>query len=95
VTDVGESRATVVVTGTKARDVLAKGCPLDLHSLVFGASSCAQSLVGGVNVALYRADTGPADPPRFELIVVRSFADFLWRFLEDAAREYGVAVIEA
>ena len=95
VTDVGESRAVIVVSGTKARDVLAKGCPLDLHSGVFGASSCAQSLVGGVSVAIYRADTGPADPPRFELIVVRSFADFLWRFLEDAAQEYGVAVIEA
>lgn len=95
VTDVGESRTVIVVSGVKARDVLAKGCPLDLHSLAFGPESCAQSLVGGVNVALYRAAAGPADPPRFELIVVRSFADFLWRFLEDAAGEYGVAVIEA
>ena len=95
VTDVSESRTVIVVSGVKARGVLAKGCPLDLHPLVFGPDACAQSLVGGVNVALYRADAGPADPPRFELIVVRSFADFLWRFLEDAAQEYGVAVIEA
>ncbi len=95
VTDIGESRTTIVVSGVRARDVLAKGCPLDLHSGVFGAEACAQSLVGNVNVALYRAATGPADPPRFEVIVVRSFADFLWRFLEDAAQEYGVAVIEA
>lgn len=95
VTDIGESRTVIAVSGVKARDVLAKGCPLDLHSLVFGQDACAQSLVGNVNVALYRAATGPDDPPRFELIVVRSFADFLWRFLEDAAQEYGVAVIEA
>ncbi len=95
VTDMGESRTVIVVSGVRARDVLAKGCPLDLHPLAFGAEACAQSLVAGVNVALYRADTGPADPPRFELIVVRSFADFLWRFLEDAAQEYGVAVVEA
>jgi sarcosine oxidase subunit gamma len=95
VTAIGESRATIVVSGPKARDVLAKGCPLDLHPLAFAGDACAQSLIAGVNATLYRADTGPADPPRFELIVVRSFADFLWRFLEDAGQEYGVAVVEA
>jgi len=94
VTDVGESRTTIVVSGPKARDVLAKGCPLDLHPLAFDEAACAQSLVGPVGVALCRAPTGPADPPRFELIVLRSFADFLWRFLEDAGQEYGVVVVE-
>ncbi|MGQ0676378.1 MAG: sarcosine oxidase subunit gamma, partial [Rhodospirillales bacterium] len=95
VTDVGESRATVVVSGMKARDVLAKGCPLDLNPAAFGIDACAQSLVQGVNVTIHRSDADPAAPPRFELIVVRSFADFLWRFLEDAGQEYGVAVTEA
>lgn len=95
VTDVGESRTTIVVSGVKARDALAKGCPLDLHPLAFGTEACAQSLVRGIGVALYRADSGAAETPRFELIVLRSFADFLWRFLEDAGQEYGIAVIEA
>jgi sarcosine oxidase subunit gamma len=95
VTDVGESRTTIVVSGPKARDVLAKGCPLDLHPSVFGEGACAQSLVGPVGVALYREPAGAADPPRFELVVLRSFADFLWRSLEDAGQEYGVAVVES
>jgi len=95
VTDVGESRTTLTVSGPRARDVLAKGCPLDLHPSAFGEAACAQSLVGPVNVAICRAPAGPADPPRFELVVLRSFADFLWRFLEDAGQEYGVAVVEA
>jgi sarcosine oxidase subunit gamma len=94
VTDVGESRTIILVSGPRARDVLAKGCPLDLHPSAFGETACAQSLVGPVGVALCRAPAGPADPPRFELIVLRSFADFLWRFLEDAGQEYGVAVVE-
>ncbi len=95
VTDVGESRTTIVVSGLRARDVLAKGCPLDLHPDAFGPEACAQSLIGPVGVTIHRAATGPADPPRFELIVLRSFADYLWRFLEDAGLEYGVAVVEA
>jgi len=33
-----------------------------------------------------------SDAPAYELYVLRSFADYLWRWLEDAAREYGVAV---
>ena len=91
VTEIGESRTTIIVSGLRARDVLAKGCPLDLHPDAFGPEACAQSLIGPVGVAIHRASTGPADPPRFELIVLRSFADYLWRFLEDAGLEYGVA----
>lgn len=95
VTDVSESRATIVVSGPNARDVLAKGCPLDLHPRAFAAGTCAQSLVAKVGVIVHRTDSGAAgEPARFELHVLRSFADYLWRFLEDAGQEYGLAVVE-
>lgn len=95
VTDVSETRATIVVSGPNARDVLAKGCPLDLHPRAFAPGACAQSLVAKAGVILYRADAGaPGEHARFELHVLRSFADYLWRFLEDAGQEYGVAVVD-
>lgn len=95
VTDVSESRTTIVVSGPNARDVLAKGCPLDLHPRAFAAGACAQSLVAKVGVILHRTDTAaPGEPARFELHALRSFADYLWRFLDDAGQEYGVAVME-
>lgn len=94
VTDVTESRTTITVAGPRAREVLAKGCPIDLHPRKFRPGDCAQSLVARVGVILLRADDGSGPAPRFELHVLRSMADYLWRFLEDAGLEYGVAVVE-
>lgn len=94
VTDVTESRTTITVAGPRARDVLAKGCPIDLHPRRFRPGDCAQSLLARVGVILLRADDATGAVPRFELHVLRSMADYLWRFLEDAGQEYGVAVVE-
>ena len=33
-----------------------------------------------------------SDAPSFEVYVHRSFADYAWRWLEDAGLEYGVAI---
>jgi sarcosine oxidase, subunit gamma len=94
VTDVTDSRTTITVSGAHARDVLAKGCPIDLHPRKFNPGDCAQSLVARVGVILMRVDDGTTPVPSFELHVLRSMADYLWRFLEDAGLEYGVAVLE-
>ncbi len=34
-----------------------------------------------------------AEGPIFDIYVVRSFAEYLWAWLEDAGREYGVRVV--
>ena len=39
------------------------------------------------------ADEIVAEGPVFEVYVLRSFAEYLWAWLEDAGREYGVSVI--
>lgn len=95
VTDVSHSRTRIRIAGPRAREVLQKGCPLDLHPREFGAGRCTQSHVSKTTVVLHRvADATAADGPAFDIYVLRSFADYLWRWLEDAAREYGVAVVE-
>jgi sarcosine oxidase subunit gamma len=37
-------------------------------------------------------DDDPERGPSFDLYVGRSFADYLWIWLEDAGREYGVPI---
>lgn len=85
--DVTDAATIIRLEGPRARDVLAKGCPLDLHPRVFAEGRAAQSLIGPVDVTLHRAG---ADV--YDIHVRRSFADHLWRWLTDAGLEYGVAV---
>ena len=96
VTLVGDSRTCLRVAGPRAGDLLAKGCPLDLHPRAFAAGHCAQSLLAKAGVLIHRleegSDGGGDGAPVYELYVLRSFADYLWRWLEDAAAEYGLAV---
>ncbi len=88
VTDVGEGRGVIGLAGPRARDVLAKGCPLDLHPRAFGPGRCAQSTLAKALVILHQT----SDRPDYDIYVDRSFADYLWTWLEDAAAEYGVAI---
>ena len=86
-TEVGESLACLHIAGPKARDVIAKGCPLDLHPRVFGGvGHCAQSHLAKTTVILHQV----SETPGFDLYTRRSFSDYLWRWLEDAGREYGL-----
>ena len=95
VTEVGESRTRIRVSGPRARDLLAKGCPLDLHPQAFGeAGRCAQTHIAKALVVLHLV----ADDPEgacFDIYALRSFSEYLWCWLEDAAQEYGLAVVSA
>lgn len=86
--DLTESRTVIAVSGPRARDLLAKGCTLDLHPRAFPAGSCAQTGLARAGVLLHLVD----DTPTFEITIPRSFADYLWAWFADAAREYGVAL---
>lgn len=83
VTDVSSGYTTIMISGIQARTVLAKGCTLDLHPAVFGQKQCAQTLLAKAPVLLR-----PVTDDQIEVIVRRSFADYLWRWLTDATDEY-------
>lgn len=83
--DVSASRVAYGLAGARAADVLATGCPLDLHSRAFRAGDCAQSVFGRVNALLYKTD----DAPTFMIMVARSFARDAWQALGLAAAQYG------
>lgn len=88
VVDVSHSRAVVELSGAHARSVLQKGCHLDLHPSRFRAGSVAQSKFARCHVLLHQTD----DAPAYDLYIQRSFARYLWSWLEDAAAEFGVRV---
>jgi sarcosine oxidase subunit gamma len=88
---VSEARTVLVVTGRRAREALQKGTPMDLHPRLFQTGHCAQTALTKANVILHQTD----EDPRYEIYVTISFADYLWNWLERAADEYGMAVIDA
>ncbi len=91
VTDVSESRTCIRLSGPEARAVLQKGCPLDLNPRVFQPGHCAQTCFAKATVLIHHASDGPA----FDVYVPRSFAEYLWAWLEDASGEYGVAAVSS
>ena len=91
-TDISGGQTVLRVGGSAFRDVLASACPLDLHSRVFGEGACAQTVIAHANVVFICV----SDDPRGEaldIVVRRSFADHLVRWLMDAAAEGGFELL--
>lgn len=91
VVDVGNASTVIGLAGPRACDLLAKGCSLDLHPTAFAPGRVAQTLIAQADVILHRIDDG-ATEAAFDIHVRRSFAEYLWQWLADAALEYGVGV---
>ena len=87
--EVSASRVAWTISGPRATEVLAKGCPLDFHPRIFAAGSCAQSVFGHINVLIDKRD----DEPTFTLMVPRSFTRDVWHALCEAAAQYGYDVL--
>ena len=90
ITDISGGQTVITIGGDNARDVLAKGCTLDLHPNTFNISQCAQTLVSKANVIIRYSDSTAS----FDLIVRRSFADYLGVWLHDASLEYGISTLD-
>ncbi|MFF4563831.1 sarcosine oxidase subunit gamma [Streptomyces sp. NPDC001435] len=85
VCDVSAQRTTLLVTGSRARDLLSHGCALDLHPRAFGPGRCAQTTLARSQVVLVARDEPRAG---FWVLVRSSFAGYLTDWLLDAATEY-------
>lgn len=89
VNDISCGQTIIRLRGARVRDLLSKGCPLDFHPRVFGAGRCAQSHIAKSNALIIQAD----DAPTYDIIVRRSFADYLARWLLHSGMEYDIAVV--
>ena len=74
----------VEISGDNAADLLASACPFDLHPRAFKPGQCAQTRLAkaGMTIAPMRGGSG------FEVIVRRSFADYIGLWMKDAAVEF-------
>jgi sarcosine oxidase subunit gamma len=81
VVDVSANRSVIELSGPQARDLLARGCSLDLHPRSFAPGRCAQTLLASTAVILWQTD----DTPTCKILVRASCAAHLTRWLADAA----------
>lgn len=77
INDLGGGLLVCELPGPDAAELLSRGCTLDLHASVFPAGACAQTHLAKTNVLI--ACIGA--PPVYEIIVRRSFSEYLLRWL--------------
>ena len=85
VTNITDALAAFHLKGAAVRQVLAKGCALDLHHDSFTSGDAAQTLLSHAAVTIMAL----ADH-EFIVICRTSFSSYLHEWLLDAALEYGV-----
>ena len=88
IVDMSGGQTVINLDGPNAMNILAKGCTLDLHPKVFGDGKCAQTIIAKTGVIIRKIDNSQS----YDLIVRRSYAEYLVLWIKDAAREYGLAV---
>lgn len=87
VTDVSAGRSLFRLSGPNALDILAKGCPLDLHPNVVRPGFVAGSVLAKITVLIHLREEDGVD-----LYFGRSFADYLWAWLEEAGTDCGLTI---
>ena len=85
VTNITDALAAFHLKGAAVRQVLAKGCALDLHHNSFIPGDAAQTLISHAAVTIMSLATD-----EFIVICRTSFASYIHDWLLDAALEYGV-----
>ena len=80
--NVSDARAVFLIKGQGAREVLAKGAPVDLSPEVFGVGDLRRSRIGQLAAAFWMTDD-----ETFELVCFRSVGAFMFDWLSTAARD--------
>lgn len=73
--------------GERVVDMLRKSTPVDLHDSVFPVGKVVSTVFAKAGAVIRRTSE-----TEFELVVRRSFADYIWLWIQDASQEYGLAV---
>ena len=84
ITDISHSRAVIQIKGAQAREVLKKGCPLNINE--FKVNNCAGSVFHGITIVV---DCVKDNPDTFNLLTLRSFGESFYYHITDAALEFG------
>ena len=89
ISDQSGGRTVLKISGPRARDVLAKGLPIDLDPRAFPLGSAATSTISLMGVQLWQTD----DTRSYDIALFRSVSESFWRWLTASAAEYGYEVV--
>ncbi len=84
ITDISHSRAVIQIKGLHTREVLKKGCPLNINE--FKQNNCAGTVFHGITIVVDCIDN---KPDTFNLLTLRSFGESFYHHVTDAALEFG------
>ena len=84
ITDLSHSRAIIELKGSNSKEVLKKGCPINLNE--FKVNNCANSVFHGITITI---DMVSNDPETFRIFALRSFGESLYHGITDACLEDG------
>ena len=84
ITDISHSRAVIQIKGLQAREILKKGCPLNINE--FKTNNCAGTVFHGISIVVDFIDN---NPDTFNLLTLRSFGESFYHHITDAALESG------
>jgi len=87
VVNVSGGQTVLELSGAKAREVLMKSSSYDVHPSNFPVGKAVGTHFAKSQLVIRR--TGEEV---WELLVRRSFADYIWLWLQDASAEYGMAI---
>lgn len=87
VSDQSHGRVIIRIAGPKARNVLAKGTPVDLHTDQFPVGKSALTQMAHVGVHLTRVGEDA-----YDLSVFRGFSESFWEWITEQAAEFGYQV---
>ena len=89
ISDQSGGRTVLRISGPRARDVLAKGLPVDLDPRAFPLGSAATSAISHIGVQIWQGD----DTRSYDIAIFRSLSESFWRWLTASAAEFGYEVV--
>jgi sarcosine oxidase subunit gamma len=84
VVDQSHGRCGLRLSGSRARQVMAKNTAIDLHPRAFGPGQCAMTSVAHMNATVIQVD----DTPTYDLFVIRSLARSFAHAIKHACHEF-------
>lgn len=88
--DVSDRWLQISIAGQPVFDVLGRGTSVDLNNSLAAEGDCAQTLLGLVPVIIHRT----LDLPVFDIFVDRSYAEFLWHWLQNAGSDFDLQLVD-
>ncbi|WP_456294699.1 sarcosine oxidase subunit gamma family protein [Vibrio sp. AK197] len=77
----------IELSGPHAVDVLKKSTPIDFYPTEFPVGKVVSTIFAKSSATIRRISD-----ERFELVIRRSFADYIWLWLQDASLEFGLNI---